>query len=179
MSANTLLKFSNPFFSTETYMTLPASQYSVLDAKRIERVDEDTFRCYVGGFHFMNFHVDPVLTLSVIVEERGPTVRLLDTTLQGSKVVEEANNRFNATMVNIVRWQEGGEYGKEICSETSLEVTLELPGWFLLPPSVVENSGSKIMQKILNRAVPRFLEQLKNDYVTWATGGSRTIGLED
>ena len=27
------------------YMTLPASQYSVLDAKRIERIDDDTFRC--------------------------------------------------------------------------------------------------------------------------------------
>ncbi len=26
------------------YMTLPASQYSVLDAKRIERIDDDTFR---------------------------------------------------------------------------------------------------------------------------------------
>jgi len=25
-------------------MTLPASQYSVLDAKRIERIDDDTFR---------------------------------------------------------------------------------------------------------------------------------------
>lgn len=36
-------------------MTLPASQYSVLDAKRIERIDDDTFRCYVGGISFLNF----------------------------------------------------------------------------------------------------------------------------
>lgn len=38
-------------------MTLPASQYSVLDAKRIERIDDDTFRCYVGGISFLNFKV--------------------------------------------------------------------------------------------------------------------------
>jgi len=31
-------------FATAEYMTLPASQYSVLDAKRIERIDDDTFR---------------------------------------------------------------------------------------------------------------------------------------
>ena len=61
------------------YMALPASQYSVLDAKRIERIDDDTFRCYVGGLKLFNFSIDPVLTVSVIVTERGPTVKLLST----------------------------------------------------------------------------------------------------
>ena len=64
---------------TAEYMTLPASQYSVLDAKRIERIDDATFRCYVGGLNFLRFRVEPVLTVSVIVGERGPTVRLLAT----------------------------------------------------------------------------------------------------
>jgi hypothetical protein len=61
------------------YMTLPASQYSVLDAKKIERIDDDTFRCYVGGLHLFSFVVEPVLTVSVVVGERGPTVKLLET----------------------------------------------------------------------------------------------------
>jgi hypothetical protein len=152
-----------------TYMTLPASQYSVLDAKRIERLDEDTFRCYVGGLHFLNFKVEPVLTLSVVVGERGPTVKLLDTQLRGSEAVEEANSRFTATMTNVVRWREG-EDGKEIASETSIEVTLELPGWFILPVSVVERSGCAVMQRVLDTAVPRFLQQLKADYAVWAAG---------
>lgn len=60
-------------------MTLPASQYSVLDAKRIERIDDDTFRCYVGGLNFLSLRVEPVLTVSVTVGERGPTVQLLTT----------------------------------------------------------------------------------------------------
>lgn len=61
------------------YMTLPASQYSVLDAKKIERIDENTFRCHVGGLHFFSFVVEPVLTVSVMVGDRGPTVKLLET----------------------------------------------------------------------------------------------------
>ncbi len=60
-------------------MTLPASQYSVLDANRIERLSETTFRCYVGGLKFLKFVVEPVLTVSVEVGEHGPTVRLLST----------------------------------------------------------------------------------------------------
>ena len=60
-------------------MRLPASQYSVLDAQKVERLNEDTFRCYVGGLSFLGFTVKPVLTVSVIVKERGPIVKLLNT----------------------------------------------------------------------------------------------------
>ena len=60
-------------------MRLPASQYSVLDAQKVERLDEDTFRCHVGGLSFLGFTVKPVLTVSVIVKERGPIVKLLNT----------------------------------------------------------------------------------------------------
>ncbi len=127
-------------------MTLPASQYSVLDAQRIERLDADTFRCYVGGLHFLNLHVEPVLTLSVIVGDRGPTVRLLATELQGSKQIVEANKKFTATMTNVVRWQEG-ENGKEIASDAEIQVTLEVPGWFVLPVSVIEKSGKTIERR--------------------------------
>lgn len=60
-------------------MVLPASQYSVLDARRVERLDEDTFRCHVGALRFFSLEVEPVITVSVTVQERGPTVRLLST----------------------------------------------------------------------------------------------------
>ena len=60
-------------------MRLPASQYSVLDAKKIERIDDDVFMCYVGGLNFLGFVVNPVLKVSVIVNDRGPVVKLLET----------------------------------------------------------------------------------------------------
>lgn len=60
-------------------MALPASQYSVLDARKIERLDDDTFRCHVGGLKFFGIKVEPVLTVSVVVGGKGPTVKLLST----------------------------------------------------------------------------------------------------
>lgn len=152
-------------------MTLPASQYSVLDANRIERLDADTFRCYVEGLHFFKFHVEPVLTLSVIVGERGPTVRLLDTQLQGSKIVQQANEKFTATMTNSVEWRHDASSGAlEIASDTSIQVTLEVPAWFVVPTAMIEKTGCAVMERVLETAVPRFLEQLKADYGLWAAG---------
>lgn len=59
------------------YMSLPASQYSVLDAERIERVDDNTFRCYVYTFKFFNFEVCPVLLVRVEEQTNGCCIKLL------------------------------------------------------------------------------------------------------
>jgi hypothetical protein len=59
------------------YMSLPASQYSVLDAERIERVDENTFRCYVYRIKFFAFEVCPVLLVRVEEQPNGCCIRLL------------------------------------------------------------------------------------------------------
>lgn len=64
------------FFVVE-YMSLPASQYSVLDAERIERVDENTFRCYVYRFKFFAFEVCPVLLVRVGEQPNGCCIKLL------------------------------------------------------------------------------------------------------
>lgn len=154
------------------YMTLPASQYSVLDAKRIDRIDEHTFRCYVDGIRFLGLTIEPVITVSVTVGDRGPTVKLLDTRLEGSPAVQSANDRFSATMTNVVHWTASEQLGhKDICSDTSIQVTLEVPGWMnFIPRGAVENLGSKAMQGVLNTMVPRFLAQLHKDYARWAAG---------
>lgn len=58
-------------------MSLPASQYSVLDAERIERVDDSTFRCYVYRFKFFAFEVCPVLLVRVEEQPDGCCIKLL------------------------------------------------------------------------------------------------------
>ena len=60
-------------------MALPASQYSVLDAKKIDRIDDSTFRCYVNAIKLFNLTIEPILTVRVTEGSRGPTVKLLDT----------------------------------------------------------------------------------------------------
>lgn len=76
------------------YMSLPASQYSVLDAQRIERVDDKTFRCYVYKFKFFAFEVCPVLLVRVDEQPNGCSINLLSCKLEGSPIVVAQNNKF-------------------------------------------------------------------------------------
>lgn len=64
-------------YSSVEYMRLPASQYSVLDAERIERVNEDTFRCYVYRIKFFTLEVCPVLLVKVEEQPDGCCIKLL------------------------------------------------------------------------------------------------------
>lgn len=154
------------------YMALPASQYSVLDARKIERLDDTTFRCYVGRLAFFGFSVEPVITVSVVVEERGCTIKLLSARLQGSSAVQDINSKFTAQMTNVVRWHAMSDpETKEISSDTSIEVVVQVPAWFgFVPVNSIEAAGSKVMSTTLNLMVPRFLEQLQKDYKQWASG---------
>lgn len=165
--------------SLAEYMALPASQYSVLDARKIERVDDTTFRCYVGQLNFLGFSVEPVITVSVTVEPRGCTIRLLSCRLQGSRIVEDINSKFAAQMTNSVSWAPTEDPGtKQISSDTTIEVDVEVPGWFILPTPAVEAAGSGVMAATLKAMVPRFLAQLEKDYALWASGDEsrRPIG---
>lgn len=82
-------------------------------------------------------------------------------------------------MTNAVRWHEvaeapeGGEQGaeyKEVQSETTMQVDLVVPPWFVLGPKVVEKTGTSIMSSVLGTMIPRFLRQLRADYEKWAAG---------
>lgn len=163
------------------YMALPASQYSVLDARKIERIDDSTFRCFVGKLAFLGFSVEPVITVSVVVEERGCTIKLLSAKLQGSKLVEDVNSKFTAQMTNVVRWSATEDAAvKQISSSTSIEVVVQVPGWAgLIPVPSMEATGSKVMQTTMNLMVPRFLQQLGQDYALWASGDESRKPLDN
>ncbi|TQE08964.1 hypothetical protein C1H46_005347 [Malus baccata] len=77
------------------YMSLPASQYSVLDAERIERVDANTFRCYVYRFKFFAFEVCPVLLVKVEEQPNGCSIKLLSCKLDGSPIAVAQNDKFD------------------------------------------------------------------------------------
>ena len=180
-------------------MALPVSQYSVLDARRIERLDDKSFRCYVDGVRLFSFSVEPVVDVEVAAapDGRGPTVRLLGATLEGSKAAVAASDAFEVTMANAVRWMTTEEKKKaklvsltsssseddddddnllHLTSDTSIELRIEVPGWFrLVPLSAVERVGSKVMQRVLDVAVPRFLDQLARDYALWAEGEGKRL----
>mmetsp|Transcript_14980 Transcript_14980/g.32181 ORF Transcript_14980/g.32181 Transcript_14980/m.32181 type:complete len:169 (+) Transcript_14980:168-674(+) len=62
------------------YMSLPPSEYSVLDADKVTRIDEKHFRCELGSINFLGTEVSPVLTAEVNVKPRGEgtVIRVVD-----------------------------------------------------------------------------------------------------
>jgi hypothetical protein len=95
--------------------------------------------------------------------------------------VEEVNDKFSATMTNMVRWEASEEpHTKLITSTTSIEVVVQVPGWVsFLPVGGIEAAGRQVMQGTLNAMVPRFLAQLQKDYELWASGDSSRQPIGD
>ncbi|KAG2554785.1 uncharacterized protein SYNPCC7002_A1590-like [Panicum virgatum] len=155
------------------YMSLPASQYSVLDAERIERVDDSTFRCYVYRFRFFALEVCPVLLVRVDEEPNGCCIRLLSCKLEGSPLVEAQNDKFSASMVNRVFCSSTLQDVQQLTSDTTIEVTIDIPFPFrVIPVTAIESSGRQVLEQLLGVVLPRFLKQLVTDYQAWASGDS-------
>lgn len=157
------------------YMGLPASQYSVLDAERIERVDESTFRCYVYRFRFFALEVCPVLLVRVDEEPNGCCIRLLSCKLEGSPLVEAQNDKFSASMVNRVFCNNSSDDStlQQLTSDATIEVAIDIPFPFqALPVEAIESSGRQVLEQLLRVMLPRFLKQLDKDYQAWASGDS-------
>lgn len=155
------------------YMSLPASQYSVLDAERIERVDENTFRCYVYRFKFFAFEVCPVLLVRVEEQPNGCCIKLLSCKLEGSPIAVAQNDKFDAFMVNQISCtnNQSNSSLQQLRSETVIEVGIEIPFAFrAIPAQAIESSGTQVLEQILRIMLPRFMSQLVRDYQAWASG---------
>ncbi|EXB39446.1 hypothetical protein L484_007993 [Morus notabilis] len=155
------------------YMSLPASQYSVLDAERIERVDDNTFRCYVYRIKFFSFEVCPVLLVRVEEEPKGCCIKLLSCKLEGSPIVVAQNDKFDAFMENKISCNsnEGDLSEQQLTSEAIIEVSIEVPFSFLpIPVQAIESTGSQVLEQVLKIMLPRFMAQLVKDYQAWASG---------
>jgi hypothetical protein len=156
------------------YMSLPASQYSVLDAERIERVDDTMFKCYVHRLKFFSFEVGPVLLVAVEEQPDGCCIRLLSCTLEGSPIVVAQNKKFSASMSNKVSWTVSdlsSPCSRQLVSDTTIEVSIEIPFAFrALPVKAIEGTGNKVLSQLLKVMLPRFLTQLGKDYYAWASG---------
>ncbi|CAJ2673416.1 uncharacterized protein LOC123901883 isoform X1 [Trifolium pratense] len=145
------------------YMSLPASQYSVLDAERIERVNEDTFRCYVYTIKFFTFEVCPVLLVKVEQQPNGCCIKLLSCKLEGSPIVASQNDKFDAIMVNRISCETNSNDSlvQQLTSDTIIEVSIEVPFAFkAIPKPAIESAGTQVLEQILKIMLPRFMSQL-------------------
>lgn len=144
------------------YMSLPASQYSVLDAERIERVDENTFRCFVYRFKFFAFEVCPVLLVRVEEQPNGCCIKLLSCKLEGSPLVVAQNDKFDASMVNMISCDSSPSNStvERLISDTVIEVSIDVPFPFrAIPVEAIESTGTRVLEQILRIMLPRFMAQ--------------------
>ncbi|KAL3520793.1 hypothetical protein ACH5RR_018942 [Cinchona calisaya] len=162
------------------YMSLPASQYSVLDAERIERVDESTFRCYVYRMKFFAFEVCPVLLVKVEEQPNGCCIKLLSCKLEGSPIVVAQNDKFDASMENKVTCDttKRDSAVQQLTSDAVIEVSIEVPFPFqAIPKQAIESTGTQVLERILGIMLPRFMAQLVKDYQAWAAGDTSRQAL--
>ncbi|KAH0434351.1 hypothetical protein IEQ34_026846 [Dendrobium chrysotoxum] len=156
------------------YMALPASQYSVLDAQRIERVDENTFRCYVYRIKFFTFEVCPVLVVRVEEEPYGCCIRLL------SCKVMLFNTGLSLPVSPFLRCLCEVSFmffcvslkGRHLSKRRMINslVTVEIPFLFRgIPTNAIESTGTQVLEQLLGIMLPRFLNQLVKDYQAWAS----------
>ncbi|KAI7753048.1 hypothetical protein M8C21_016803, partial [Ambrosia artemisiifolia] len=134
------------------YMSLPASQYSVLDAQRIERIDDNTFRCYVC----------PVLLVRVEEQLDGCSINLLSCKLEGSPIVVAQNDKFEASMVNRISCDrnQSSSSMQQLTSDTVIEISIDIPFPFrAIPVQTIESSGTRVLEQILKIMLPRFMAQ--------------------
>ncbi|KVI09666.1 Protein of unknown function DUF1997 [Cynara cardunculus var. scolymus] len=157
------------------YMSLPASQYSVLDAQRIERIDDNTFRCYVYTFKFFAFEVCPVLLVRVEEQPNGCSINLVS-----CKVFKSLQIVYfilplcrmspltlvwyghAASMVNRISCDrnQSNSSMQELKSDTVIEVSIEIPFPFqAIPAQTIESSGTQVLEQILKIMLPRFMAQ--------------------
>lgn len=183
--------------AVRAYMSLPASQYSTLDGESVERVSDDTFKVELSELAFLGLSLRPRLKAKVRVRDDGSgcEVRVEDMELTGSGVVEYASDAFEIVSVNNVTWcdvesealsaeeravveSRGGEY-KELTSETSVRVYIIVPAWFPFTIKSTERTGRFVVNQVVAQVVPRFLNQLAEDYGTWSRGDdSRTASAK-
>ncbi|CAK9162480.1 unnamed protein product [Ilex paraguariensis] len=144
------------------YMSLPASQYSVLDAERIERVDDSTFRCYVYKLKFFAFEVCPVLLVRVEEQPNGCCIKLLSCKLEGSPIVVAQNDKFDAFMVNRISCdsKQSTSPVQQLSSDAVIEVNIEIPFAFrAIPVQAIESTGTQVLEQTLKFMLPRFMSQ--------------------
>lgn len=158
-----------------TFLRLPVGRHSMLNAKalrKMEQLDSNLFRCYLPSIDLFSIQVVPVIDLCVSCNDHECVVELLSCKFEGSEAIQRQNKRFAATLQNRLLWTTRSTGERTLTSRVRLDVSLEvftLP-FTMLPISAVEVPGSKILQAMLERLVPLFIEQLTEDYRRWARG---------
>jgi len=158
--------------SLDAYLALPPSEYSVLDANLIERLNENEFRCEIDPLNFFGNKVIPVLYVRVDVSQDKPmsTISVTKCEIKGSEAALKANGAFTVEADNVVSYEKVSTLVRKMRSDVSLRITAVLPENLPLPVRLVNRTGNFILQTSLNLITNRFVSILAKDYKQWSVG---------
>jgi len=155
----------------EQYMALPASEYSILSANQIERIDDSNFKCTLGTMNFFGTKITPTLFVDVTVypEEAKSIIAVSRAETTGSETALAVNGTFSISAINTVTAGVDEKDRKIITSETALKIDVLVPS-SKLPIKMIQSGGNFIMQSSLNVIVPTFVRILASDFKRWSAG---------
>jgi len=165
--------------SVEAYMALPASEYSILSAKQIERLSDTEFKCTLVTMNFFGTKITPVLYVDVNVypDQAKSVISVTKAETIGSRTADMVNGTFTISAENVVTGGMNEKGRKVLTSDTFLEVNVKVPK-SKIPLRIIRSGGNFIMQSSLNVIVPTFTRILAADFRRWTEGSDKRDEVE-
>eukprot|EP01041_Mallomonas_annulata_P007478 gene7478-15306_t len=178
-SAKGSVRVKDQLRTVEQYMALPSSEYSVLSADQIERLNDREFKCTLGTMNFFGTKITPVLyvDVNVLPEECKSIISVTRAETIGSEIAEKVNGTFSISAVNTVTVGRDGKDRKTLESETSLKIDCVVPS-NSLPLRVVQSGGNFLMQSTLTVIIQAFVRILAADFKRWSAGSDSRDAME-
>jgi len=162
------------------YMALPASQYSVLASKQIERLSDSKFKAVLGKLNFFGTVIIPTLyvDVNVIPEEYRSEIVVKRAETTGSPQADAISGTFKISAVNLVSAGQDDKGRPMLTSDTKLKIDVIVPEDAKVPLKLITSGGNFIIQSSLNVIVPTFVRILAADFKRWSEGDDSREAVE-
>lgn len=174
------------------YMQLPVEQYVVVPmplGSSLNRIEKSTdhpsdcteFELVVPTISFFQLSLQPVVYAKVQPHHDRVVISSTKCLLGGSTFIEKVklNDRFDFSVNTTLTWEDSfykssidkhGGVECSITSETCIKVDVDVPRPFRsIPKRLLERAGNAAMRVSLNYIQANFVNNLAEDFKTWAT----------
>ncbi|XVE97201.1 hypothetical protein REPUB_Repub03eG0000700 [Reevesia pubescens] len=128
------------------FLSHPSGVQAILNTSALQNfqfLETNAYRCTLPKLVLFNFEATPVLDLRVIPTKEDCIVELFSCKFKGSKLVEQQNDHFSATMINHITWDTNvSEPFLEVDVKLNLSLEIYTRPFILLPISAVERPGN-------------------------------------
>mmetsp|Transcript_32319 Transcript_32319/g.44156 ORF Transcript_32319/g.44156 Transcript_32319/m.44156 type:complete len:248 (+) Transcript_32319:51-794(+) len=165
--------------SLEAYLALPASDYSVLSADQVVRINDSQFKFVLGNLNFFGTKICPILYVDVNVfpELAKSEIVVSKAETIGSEIANQINGTFSIYAKNIVSSGRDKKDRKILISDTSLVIDAIVPK-SRIPLSIIQSGGNFVIQSSLSLIVPTFVRILATDFKRWSAGNDSRSAIE-